>query len=145
MALRELLKSGWKPERTIVFGSWDAEEEGLIGSTEWGEEHEKDLAHAVAYFNLDVAVTGTNFGASAVPSLKGFVRDVTKVVPSPKGGMLYNVWKDEKTETAGSAGPTANQGRTPNARWKMMSRSAIWAADQTTAFSSSIWAFLPLT
>ncbi|MBZ5507323.1 MAG: M28 family metallopeptidase [Acidobacteriia bacterium] len=113
--LAELLKHGWKPERTIVFGSWDAEEQGLIGSTEWGEEHEKDLAHAVAYFNLDVAVSGTNFGASAVPSLKGFVRDVTKVVPSPKGGMLYNVWKDERANRADRR-PDSGQNRGPNAR-----------------------------
>jgi N-acetylated-alpha-linked acidic dipeptidase len=113
--LAELLKRGWKPDRTIVFGSWDAEEQGLIGSTEWGEEHEKDLAHAVAYFNLDVAVSGTNFGASAVPSLKGFVRDVTKVVPSPKGGMLYNVWKDEKMKQPDRR-PDSGQNRGPNAR-----------------------------
>ena len=111
----DLLKRGWKPERTIVFASWDAEEEGLIGSTEWGEEHEKDLAHAVAYFNMDVAVSGPNFGASAVPSLKGFVRDVTKVVPSPKGGMLYDVWKDERTRQ--STERDRRQGnRGPNAR-----------------------------
>lgn len=109
-----LLKHGWRPERTIIFASWDAEEEGLIGSTEWGEEHEKDLAHAAAYFNMDVAVSGSNFGASAVPSLKGFVRDVTKVVPSPKGGMLYNVWKDERARQSserdrrqGNRGPNA--------------------------------------
>ena len=38
----ELLKSGWKPKRTIVIGSWDAEEQGLIGSTEWGEDHAKN-------------------------------------------------------------------------------------------------------
>src|SRR6266849_7423628 len=82
--LSELLKTGWKPDRTIIFGSWDAEEEGLIGSTEWGEQHEKDLAYAAAYFNLDVAVSGSNFSASAVPSLKGFMRDVTRFVPSPK-------------------------------------------------------------
>jgi N-acetylated-alpha-linked acidic dipeptidase len=111
----DLLRHGWKPDRTIVFASWDAEEEGLIGSTEWGEEHEKDLAHAVAYFNLDVAVSGSNFGASAVPSLKGFMRDVTKVVPSPKGGMLYNVWKDEKMGQP-QRRPDSNQGRMPNAR-----------------------------
>ena len=55
----ELLKSGWKPKRTIVFGSWDGEEEGLIGSTEWGEQHESDLANAAAYFNVDVAVSGS--------------------------------------------------------------------------------------
>jgi N-acetylated-alpha-linked acidic dipeptidase len=109
--LADLLKHGWKPERTIVFASWDAEEEGLIGSTEWGEEHEKDLARAAAYFNLDVAVSGPNFGASAVPSLKGFVRDATRVVPSPKGGMLYDVWKERQAERRVDAG----QRRAPNA------------------------------
>lgn len=112
----DLLRHGWKPDRTIVFASWDAEEEGLIGSTEWGEEHEKELAHAVAYFNLDVAVSGSNFGASAVPSLKGFMRDVTKVVPSPKGGTLYNVWKDEKMGAPQRRPDGGGQGRVPNAR-----------------------------
>ena len=89
----ELLKSGWKPKRTIVLGSWDAEEEGLIGSTEWGEDHEKDLANAVAYFNMDVAVSGRKFGASGVPSLKQFIRDIAKAVPSPEGGTVYDEWK----------------------------------------------------
>jgi N-acetylated-alpha-linked acidic dipeptidase len=88
-----LLKSGWKPKRTIVVGSWDAEEEGLIGSTEWTEQHADTLKHAVAYFNVDVAVAGTDFGAEAVPSLKQFVREVTKEVPSPKGGSVYDQWK----------------------------------------------------
>jgi N-acetylated-alpha-linked acidic dipeptidase len=115
--LGELLKQGWKPERTIVFGSWDGEEEGIIGSTEWGEEHEHDLSHAVAYFNLDVAVTGPNFNASAVPSLKGFVRDVTKFVPSPKGGTLYSVWKDDRLRQSDRRpGPDMNPARTPNAK-----------------------------
>ena len=96
----ELLKSGWKPKRTIIFGSWDAEEEGLIGSTEWGEQHEAELANAVAYFNMDVAVSGSKFGASSVPTLKQFLREVTKVVPGPKGGMLYDDWR--KTSQAGA-------------------------------------------
>jgi N-acetylated-alpha-linked acidic dipeptidase len=109
----ELLKQGWKPDRTIVFGSWDAEEEGLIGSTEWGEEHEKDLSRAVAYFNLDVAVTGPNFNASAVPSLKGFIRDVTKQVPSPKGGTVYDAWMDHQKESTPRAG---GADRSPNAK-----------------------------
>ena len=91
--LGELLKSGWKPKRTIVIGSWDAEEEGLIGSTEWGEDHAHDLASAAAYFNMDVAVSGTKFGASGVPSLKQFLREVTKAVPSPQGGTVYDAWK----------------------------------------------------
>ncbi|HEX8815053.1 MAG TPA: transferrin receptor-like dimerization domain-containing protein, partial [Terriglobales bacterium] len=95
-----LLKSGWKPKRTLIFASWDGEEEGLVGSTEWGEQHEKDLANAVAYFNMDVAVSGPNFGASAVPSLKQFLRDVTQMVPSPKGGTVYDQWRNAHREGA---------------------------------------------
>jgi N-acetylated-alpha-linked acidic dipeptidase len=91
--LGELLKTGWKPKRTIVFASWDAEEEGLIGSTEWGEDHAQDLAQAAAYFNMDVAVSGPKFGASGVPSLKQFVREIAKAVPSPQGGTVYDAWK----------------------------------------------------
>jgi N-acetylated-alpha-linked acidic dipeptidase len=91
----ELLKSGWKPKRTMIFASWDGEEEGLIGSTEWAEQHESELASAPAYFNMDVAVSGPKFGASAVPSLKQFLRDVTKAVPSPKGGTLYEAWQTQ--------------------------------------------------
>ena len=91
--LGDLLKQGWRPQRTIVIGSWDAEEEGLMGSTEWAEQHEKILAHAVAYFNTDVGVSGPDFNAAAVPSLKQFVREVTKEVPSPKGGTVYDQWK----------------------------------------------------
>src|SRR6202162_3610462 len=72
----ELLKSGWKPQRSIVFGSWDAEEEGLIGSTEWGEQHEAELSNADAYFNMDVAVSGPKFGASSAPTPKQYLRDV---------------------------------------------------------------------
>src|SRR6201996_2751761 len=94
--LGELLKQGWHPQRTIVIGSWDAEEEGLMGSTEWAEQHEKILTHAVAYFNTDVGVSGPDFNAAAVPSLKQFVREVTKEVPSPKGGTVYDQWKAEQ-------------------------------------------------
>src|SRR6202167_4570451 len=101
----ELLKSGWKPKRTMIFGSWDGEEEGLIGSTEWTEQHESELGGAAAYFNMDVAVSGPKFGASTVPSLKQFVRDVTKAVPSPKGGTVYEEWqKAEQQSSAESAG-----------------------------------------
>jgi N-acetylated-alpha-linked acidic dipeptidase len=89
----DLLKSGWKPKRTMVFCSWDGEEEGLMGSTEWAEQHESELAGSPAYFNMDVAVSGPKFGASAVPSLKQFVRDVTKAVPSAKGGTVYEAWQ----------------------------------------------------
>jgi N-acetylated-alpha-linked acidic dipeptidase len=88
-----LLKQGWRPKRTILFCSWDAEEEGLIGSTEWVEQHSRELEKAVAYFNVDVGVAGADFGASSVPSLKEFVREVTRAVPSPLGGTVYQQWK----------------------------------------------------
>jgi N-acetylated-alpha-linked acidic dipeptidase len=100
----ELLKSGWKPKRTMVFASWDGEEEGLMGSTEWAEQHEADLANAPAYFNMDVAVSGPKFGASAVPSLKQFLRDIAKAVPSPKGGTVYEAW--QKADQLGTSLPT---------------------------------------
>lgn len=96
-----LLKQGWRPRRTIIFASWDGEEEGLIGSTEWTEEHASELAHAVAYFNMDIGVSGPDFEAEAVPSLKQFVRDVTMQVPSPDGGTVYEQWKAK--QSAGDA------------------------------------------
>jgi N-acetylated-alpha-linked acidic dipeptidase len=98
----ELLKSGWKPKRTLIFGSWDGEEEGLMGSTEWVEGHEAELANAPAYFNVDVAVSGPKFGASAVPSLKQFLRDVTKAVPGAKGGTVYEAWQKAAQSGEGS-------------------------------------------
>ncbi len=112
--LGDLLRQGWKPHRTIVIGSWDAEEEGLIGSTEWVEQHATDLTHAVAYFNTDVGVSGPVFNAAAVPSLKEFVRQVVKEVPSPAGGTVYDQWKDQwkadQAENRGRRGRTAPAG-----------------------------------
>ncbi|MGA3132690.1 MAG: M28 family metallopeptidase [Terracidiphilus sp.] len=90
-----LLREGWRPKRTIVFCSWDAEEEGLIGSTEWVEQQGRVLDHAVAYFNVDVAVSGTDFSASAVPSLKEFIRGIARTVPSPLGGTVYMSWRSK--------------------------------------------------
>jgi len=88
----ELLKSGWRPRRTIVFASWDAEEQGLIGSTEWLEEHEDQMGKVAAYFNTDMGASGPNFRAAAVPSLRNFLRDIARTVPSPRGGTLYDNW-----------------------------------------------------
>ena len=88
-----LLHEGWRPRRTIVFCSWDAEEEGLIGSTEWVEQQGRSLDRAVAYFNVDVAVSGPNFSAGAVPSLKDFVRDIARSVSSPVAGSVFLQWR----------------------------------------------------
>jgi N-acetylated-alpha-linked acidic dipeptidase len=96
----ELLKQGWKPRRTIIFCSWDAEEYGLVGSTEWAEELAAELREkAVAYLNLDAAVSGPHFGASSVPSLWKLMRAVTRDVKDPKTGKsVYQQWQDRARE-----------------------------------------------
>ncbi len=80
-ALGELRKQGWAPKRTIVYAAWDGEEPGLLGSTEWVEQHEKDLrAHAVAYINSDgngrgfITMQGTHM---LERFLNGVARDIT--------------------------------------------------------------------
>ncbi|KAJ7167547.1 Zn-dependent exopeptidase [Mycena filopes] len=79
-----LLKAGWKPLRTIVFASWDAEEYGLIGSTEYGEDFADWLAaHAVAYVNMDASVSGSRFNAAASPSLSHLLLQTARDVPHP--------------------------------------------------------------
>src|ERR1041385_1392079 len=96
----QLLKQGWKPRRTIILCSWDAEEYGLIGSTEWAEELANDLKDkAVAYLNLDAAVSGANFSASSVPSLWKLIRAATRDVKDPKTGKsIYQQWQDRAQE-----------------------------------------------
>src|SRR4029078_9911673 len=102
----DLLKQGWTPKRTIIFCSWDAEEYGLIGSTEWAEENADDPREkAVAYLNVDVAVSGGNFGASSVPSLWKVIRQVTRDVKDPKTGKsIYQQWQDRAREIRGTDG-----------------------------------------
>ena len=74
--LGTLARQGARPKRTILFASWDAEEFTLTSSTEWGEEHQRELSgHAVAYLNVDMAASGSVFDATAVPSLSRLVAD----------------------------------------------------------------------
>ncbi|THH30685.1 hypothetical protein EUX98_g3498 [Antrodiella citrinella] len=92
-----LVKKGWKPLRTIVIASWDAEEYGLIGSTEYGEDFAEFIEkHVVAYLNLDSSVSGSRFSMSASPSLAHFVRGAAEKVPHPtKPGLtLWDAKKD---------------------------------------------------
>jgi len=90
----ELLKTGWRPRRTIQFGSWDAEEFGLIGSVEWGEVNAEVLrAETVAYINVDTAASGSNLGVGASPSLSNMVRNRTSYITDPKSGRpLSEIW-----------------------------------------------------
>ncbi len=83
--LGQLYRSGWKPMRTIVFASWDAEEYGLVGSTEFGEDYAKWIQdHVVAYHNVDVSVSGSIIQSSSSPSLSRFVQDAAAKVDDPK-------------------------------------------------------------
>lgn len=90
----ELLRTGWKPRRTILFQFWDGEEYGLLGSTEWVEETKTDLAkNGVIYINIDAAVSGDNFDVNAVPSLDDLIREVTREVEDPKTKeTVYSRW-----------------------------------------------------
>lgn len=94
-AVAEELKAGHRPRRTIIFATWDAEEWGLLGSTEYVEDDTLRLLRgAVAYLNQDVAAQGPNFGGGGSPSLRGTLRDVAKLVPDPSGkGSVYDVWR----------------------------------------------------
>ena len=83
--LSELLKSGWKPRRTLIFASWDGEEWGLLGSTEWAEKHRDELARkAVAYINTDSTGKGW-LGVGGSHSLQAFINEVARDVPDPRG------------------------------------------------------------
>lgn len=91
------LEAGWKPLRTIVFASWDGEEYGLIGSTEWVEEYLPWLQDVnVAYLNVDVAVQGPIFAAGATPTLQNIVRSIAQKVQSPNqtipGQTVGDLW-----------------------------------------------------
>ncbi|KAF7317867.1 Zn-dependent exopeptidase [Mycena kentingensis (nom. inval.)] len=93
-----LLKAGWQPLRTIIFASWDAEEYGLIGSTEWGEDFAEWLAkHAVAYVNIDGSVGGSRWFAAASPSLSHLIAKTAKDVPHPTkpGKTLWDAQEDD--------------------------------------------------
>jgi N-acetylated-alpha-linked acidic dipeptidase len=85
-AVGRLLRSGWRPARTLVFAAWDGEEWGLLGSTEWAEKHADELrSSAVVYFNSDTNAGGW-LGASGSHSLEEFVRQVARDVRDPKTG-----------------------------------------------------------
>ena len=81
----ELLKNGWKPKRTIILASWDGEEWGLLGSTEWAEKHKDELAtKGVVYINSDSTGKGW-IGMSGSHSLQAFINEVARDVPDPRG------------------------------------------------------------
>src|SRR5262249_46077214 len=105
-ALAEEVKAGWRPKRTIIFATWDAEEWGLIGSTEFVEDDSLRLSRdAVAYLNQDVAAQGPRFSGGGSPSLRATLRDAARSVSDPnQKGRVYAEWRTASA-TADTAEP----------------------------------------
>jgi N-acetylated-alpha-linked acidic dipeptidase len=106
-ALGEAVKHGWKPKRTLVYASWDAEEYGLVGSTEWAEHHAKELDEkAVLLLNVDSAVGGPEIDLDGVPSMRDFVLECTRAVNEPVSGQpLFKLWTQKQRGTWANSGP----------------------------------------
>jgi N-acetylated-alpha-linked acidic dipeptidase len=103
-ALGDLLKTGWKPKRSIVYCSWDGEEPGLIGSTEYAEGHDKELQQkAVVYINSDDNGRGfLNSGGSQ--ALEPFMDEITQNVTDPQTNVsVFDRAKAAEVTSAGSA------------------------------------------
>ncbi|HMB08835.1 MAG TPA: M28 family metallopeptidase, partial [Isosphaeraceae bacterium] len=103
-ALGAAVKNGWKPRRTLVYASWDGEEYGLVGSTEWAEEHAKALdARAVLMLNVDSAVAGPDLDLDGIPSLRDLALDAAGSILDVRSGRpLRQIWV-EKRRTAWAA------------------------------------------
>ena len=99
-SIGKMAKEGIRPKRTIKIAHWDAEEVGLMGSTEWVEQFRDELsAKGVAYLNADAAVSGRSFGGAASPTLKGVLLEATKAVMYPDSSKsVYDIWKGKKNE-----------------------------------------------
>ncbi|KAI8647129.1 hypothetical protein BD408DRAFT_439616 [Parasitella parasitica] len=108
--LGELLKTGWRPRRTIVLASWDAEEYGLVGSTEWVEDNKDWLdKEAAVYINVDTAVSGPHFAAKASPSLNRILYNVASDVHDPRSDKsVFDAWRADQ-KVANNESPKIEQ------------------------------------
>jgi N-acetylated-alpha-linked acidic dipeptidase len=107
--LGELKAGGWRPRRSIVFASWDAEEFTLTSSTEWGEQHADRLRkQAVAYLNVDSAASGPRFAASAVPALNQVLAEAAGVVRDPELKTSIAAARTERRPTEAGSLPTGS-------------------------------------
>ncbi|MBN8664931.1 MAG: M28 family peptidase [Chitinophagales bacterium] len=104
-AVGELMKTGWRPKRTMVFCGWDAEEPGLLGSTEWVEDHAKELQEkTVVYINSDGNSRGF-LGAGGSHALETFVTEVARDIEDPQ--TKVSVLERKKAQEAARAGSVA--------------------------------------
>jgi N-acetylated-alpha-linked acidic dipeptidase len=106
-ALGAAVKQGWKPKRSIVYASWDAEEYGLVGSTEWAEDHAREVDEkAVLLLNVDSAVSGHDIDLDGIPSLRDWVLDAAAAVTDVRSGRtLRQLWLAQQREQWASQQP----------------------------------------
>ncbi len=104
-AMSAMMKKGWQPRRSVLFISWDGEEQGLLGSTEFVEDLTAELKAKVAvYVNRDAGAGGLNFSSSAVHSLTPFVHELAQSIQPESGGKtLYDGWLERSREQAPAA------------------------------------------
>ncbi len=112
-AFGELLKQGWRPKRTIILATWDGEEPGLFGSTEWAEDHAAELKkNGVAYINSDSTGRGV-LGMEGSHTLEKFLNQIARDFKDPVSGKsLYEMARERELKNA----------KTPEARQIIESR-----------------------
>jgi N-acetylated-alpha-linked acidic dipeptidase len=106
-AIGSAVRAGWKPRRTLLYASWDAEEYGLVGSTEWAEEHARSLGEkAVLLLNVDSAVSGRELDAGGVPSLRNLMLDAAAGIIDPRTGRpLGSIWTESRRTAWAASAP----------------------------------------
>ncbi|GAB5577314.1 N-acetylated-alpha-linked acidic dipeptidase 2 isoform X4 [Prionailurus iriomotensis] len=113
----KLMGRGWRPRRTIIFASWDAEEFGLLGSTEWAEENAKTLQErSIAYINSDSSIEeecNYTLRVDCTPLLYQLVYKLTKEISSPDDGFesksLYESWLEKDPSSENKDFPRINK------------------------------------
>ncbi|XP_076431831.1 N-acetylated-alpha-linked acidic dipeptidase 2 isoform X5 [Peromyscus maniculatus bairdii] len=111
----KLMNRGWRPRRTIIFANWDAEEFGLLGSTEWAEENAKILQErSVAYINSDSSIEGNyTLRVDCTPLLYQLVYKVAREISSPDDGFesksLYESWLEKDPSPENKDYPRINK------------------------------------
>src|SRR5471032_2711088 len=126
-AMSGMMKKGWRPRRSVLFISWDGEEQGLLGSTEFVEDLTTELRAKVAvYVNRDAGAGGLDFSSSAVHSLTPFVHELAQSIQADGSSKsLYDLWLERSRE----------QGKAPNGDvWATPPVGALGSGSDYTAF-----------
>jgi N-acetylated-alpha-linked acidic dipeptidase len=125
--LGELAKTGWRPRRTIMLCSWDGEEYGLLGSTEWTEANAEAVSKkVVAYLNIDTAVGGKDFRVGGSHALRDVLVGALKDVPDPgKSGTVFQSWTDKGV----------SDGKT---EWARLNRERRWRGEPTRPLEMNV-------